>query len=207
MTARWHKVFEKDRAVIRPLYDWTMRQAGRKNAVWALAGVSFIESSVFPIPPDVLLIPMVLANRDRAWLLAAVCTLASVIGGWLGYAIGYYLFETLGQKILTFYHAMAHYEAFKAGFDQWGLWIIIIKGATPIPFKLVTIASGAFKFSLLWFTIAAVISRSMRFFLVASLLWKFGEPIRTFIERRLTLLTTLFVLLLVGGFLAMRYLL
>ncbi len=102
---------------------------------------------------------------------------------------------------------MAHYEAFKAGFDQWGLWIIIIKGATPIPFKLVTIASGAFKFSLLWFTIAAVISRSMRFFLVASLLWKFGEPIRTFIERRLTLLTTLFVLLLVGGFLAMRYLL
>ncbi len=193
--------------MIRPLYDWTMRQAGRKNAVWALAGVSFIESSLFPIPPDVLLIPMVLANRNRAWFLAAVCTLASVIGGWLGYAIGYYLFETLGRQVLTFYHAMAHYDEFKAGFDRWGLWIIIIKGATPIPFKLVTIASGAFKFSLLWFTVAAVISRSMRFFLVAGLLWKFGDPIRIFVERRLTLLTSLFVAALVGGFLAVRYLL
>ncbi len=193
--------------MIRPLYDWTMRQAGRRNAVWALAGVSFIESSLFPIPPDVLLIPMVLANRHRAWTLAAVCTLASVIGGWLGYAIGYYLFETLGRQILTFYHAMDHYESLRAGFDQWGMWIIIIKGATPIPFKLVTIASGAFKFSLLWFTVAAVISRSMRFFLVAGLLWTFGEPIRAFIERRLTLLTSLFVILLVGGIVAVKVLL
>ncbi|MEI8393462.1 MAG: YqaA family protein [Rhodospirillaceae bacterium] len=192
--------------MFRPFYDWTMRQAERKNAVWVLAGISFIESSVFPIPPDILLIPIILANRRRAFAIAAMCTIASVIGGWLGYAIGYYLFETVGKQILEFYHAMKHYEEFKAGFDQWGIWIIIIKGMTPIPYKLVTIASGAFKFNFLWFTIASVISRSIRFFLLAALLWKFGEPIRHFIERRLTLLTTAFVVLLVGGFLALKLL-
>jgi len=192
--------------VIRPLYDWTMRQAERKNAVWVLAAVSFIESSVFPIPPDILLIPIVLANRQRAFVIAAICTAASVLGGWLGYAIGYFLFETLGRQILEFYHAMKHYDEFKAGFDQWGVWIIILKGMTPIPYKLVTIASGAFKFNLLWFTVASIIARAMRFFLLAALLWKFGEPIRDFIERRLILLTTAFVVLLVGGFLALKLL-
>ena len=192
--------------MIRLLYDWTMRQAERKNALWVLCAVSFIESSVFPIPPDVLLIPIILANRQRAFVVAALCTAASVAGGWLGYWIGYTLFETLGRQILEFYHAMGHYQAFKDGFDQWGIWIIIVKGMTPIPFKLVTIASGAFKFNLLWFTLAAIVSRSLRFFLLAALLWKFGEPIRDFIERRLTLLTTVFVVLLVGGFLALRLL-
>lgn len=192
--------------MIRPLYDWAMRQAERKNALWVLAGISFVESSVFPLPPDLLLIPMILANRRRAFVIAGVCTVASVIGGWLGYAIGYYLFETLGRQVLEFYHAMKHYDEFKAGFDHWGLWIIIVKGMTPIPYKLVTIASGAFKFNLIWFTLASVVSRSMRFFLVAALLWKYGEPIREFIERRLTLLTTAFVALLVGGVLALRFL-
>jgi len=192
--------------VIRPIYDWTMRQAERKNAVWVLAAISFIESSVFPIPPDILLIPIILADRRRAFVIAGICTVASVCGGWLGYAIGYYLFETLGRQILEFYHAMKHYDEFKAGFDQWGMWIIIVKGMTPIPYKLVTIASGAFKFNLLWFTVASVVSRSLRFFMLATLLWKFGEPIRDFIEKRLTLLTTGFVLLLVGGFLALRFL-
>lgn len=183
-----------------------MRQAERKNAVWVLACISFIESSVFPIPPDILLIPIILANRQRAFVIAAICTVASVFGGWLGYAIGYYLFETLGRQILEFYHAMKHYDEFKAGFDQWGMWIIILKGMTPIPYKLVTIASGAFKFNLLLFTVSSVVSRSLRFFLLAALLWKFGEPIRDFIEKRLTLLTTAFVVLLVGGFLALRLL-
>ena len=192
--------------MIRPIYDWTMRQAERKNAVWVLAAISFIESSVFPIPPDILLIPIILADRRRAFVIAGICTVASVCGGWLGYAIGYYLFETLGRQILEFYHAMKHYDEFKAGFDQWGMWIIIVKGMTPIPYKLVTIASGAFKFNLLWFTVASVVSRSLRFFMLATLLWKFGEPIRDFIEKRLTLLTTGFVLLLVGGFLALRFL-
>ncbi len=192
--------------MLRRLYDWTMRQAGRRNAVWVLAGFSFVESSVFPIPPDILLIPMVLADRDRAFRLAAICTAASVAGGWLGYAIGYFLFESLGREVLTFYHAMGRYDELRAGFDQWGVWIIILKGMTPIPYKLITIASGAFKFNLLWFTVASVIARSMRFFLIAALLWKFGEPIREFVERRLVVLTTLFVVLLVGGILAVRLL-
>ena len=192
--------------MIRPLYDWTMRQAERKNAVWVLAAISFIESSVFPIPPDILLIPMILADRKRAFLLAAICTAASVVGGWLGYAIGYFLFETLGRQILTFYHAMAHYDELRAGFNEWGVWIIILKGMTPIPYKLITIASGAFQFNLLWFTIASVIARAMRFFLLAALLWRFGESIRSFIEHRLILLTTLFVVLVIGGFVLLRVL-
>ena len=192
--------------MIRPLYDWTMRQAERKNAVWALAAVSFIESSVFPIPPDILLIPIVLANRSRAFAIAAICTVASVLGGWLGYAIGYFLFESIGRQIFTVYHLMDTYSRFQDAFHEWGVWIIIVKGMTPIPFKLLTIASGAFHFSLLWFTIAAVISRSVRFFLVAALLWKYGEPVQAFIEKRLTLLTTVFVVLVVGGVLAIKLL-
>ncbi len=192
--------------MIRHLYDWTMRQAERKNAVWVLAAVSFIESSVFPIPPDILLIPIVLANRERAFVIALICTIASVVGGWLGYAIGYFLFESIGRQVFTFYHVMDTYLRLQDAFHEWGVWLIIIKGMTPIPFKLLTIASGAFHFSLLWFTIASVISRSVRFFLVAGLLWKFGERVRTFIEKWLTLLTTAFVLLLVAGFLAIKLL-
>ena len=192
--------------MIRPLYDWTMRQAEKKNAPWALAAVSFIESSVFPIPPDVLLIPMVLANRSKAFVLAGLCTLASVLGGWLGYAIGYFLFESVGRQLFEFYHVMDTYLHLQGAFQEWGVWIIIVKGMTPIPFKLLTIASGAFHFSLLWFTIAAVISRSLRFFLVAALLWKFGEPVRTFIEKRLTLVTTAFVVLAIAGVLAIKLL-
>ena len=183
-----------------------MRQAEKKNAPWALAAVSFIESSVFPIPPDVLLIPMVLANRSKAFVLAGLCTLASVLGGWLGYAIGYFLFESVGRQLFEFYHVMDTYLHLQGAFQEWGVWIIIVKGMTPIPFKLLTIASGAFHFSLLWFTIAAVISRSLRFFLVAALLWKFGEPVRTFIEKRLTLVTTAFVVLAIAGVLAIKLL-
>jgi membrane protein YqaA with SNARE-associated domain len=192
--------------VLRSLYDRTMRLAGHRHALWALAAVSFIESSVFPIPPDVLLIPMVLAMPRRAFLFAAVATVASVVGGYLGYAIGYFAFEAIGQRVLEFYHVMDKYEALKASFAQWGAWIIIIKGMTPIPYKLITIASGALKFDLLTFTFASLLSRSLRFFLVAALLWRFGEPIRRFIEDRLMLLTTLFAVALIGGFVALRYL-
>ena len=192
--------------MLRPLYDWTMRQAERKNAVWMLAAISFIESSVFPIPPDILLIPMVLANRSKAFVFAGICTLASVLGGWLGYAIGFFLFESIGRQIFTAYHVMDTYLRLQDAFHDWGVWIIIVKGMTPIPFKLLTIASGAFHFSLLWFTIAAVISRSVRFFLVAALLWKYGESVRIFIERRLTLVTTAFVVLAIAGALAVKLL-
>ena len=192
--------------MLRRLYDWMMTLAAGPNALWALAAVSFVESSFFPIPPDVLMIPMVLAAPRRAWLIAAVATVSSVIGGFLGYAIGYFLFDAIGRPVLEFYHAMDKYAAVKETFDHWGAWFIIVKGATPIPYKIVTIFSGAVHFDLLQFAISSLISRSLRFFLVAALLWQFGQPIRTFIEERLTLVTTAFVVALVGGFVALRYL-
>ncbi len=192
--------------MLRGIYDWTLRMAAHKRAEWALAGVSFVESSIFPIPPDVLLMPMVLADRSKAWRYATIATIASVIGGFLGYAIGYFLFEAVGKAILEFYHVMDKYDALKHSFDEWGAWIIIAKGWTPIPFKFLTITSGALQFGLLAFTVASVISRGMRFFLVAGLLWAFGPPIRAFVEKRLGLVTTLFVVILVGGFIAIKYL-
>src|SRR5260370_12437 len=172
----------------------------------ALLLVSFAESSVFPIPPDILLIPMILARPREAWRLAAYCTLASVAGGLLGYAIGYFLFDTVGRPILEFYHAMDRYDALKAGFDQWGVWIIILKGMTPIPYKLITIASGVAHFDFGLFIGASIVSRSLRFFLVAAILWQFRDAPPRFIERRLTLATSLFAVALVGGFVALRYL-
>jgi membrane protein YqaA with SNARE-associated domain len=149
---------------------------------------------------------MTLARPRRAWLIATICTITSVIGGYVGYAIGYFLFDAVGQPLLSFYHAMDKYEAFRSGFAQWGAWIIVLKGLTPIPFKLVTIASGAAQFDLVTFTFASLVSRSLRFFLLAALLRRFGEPIRDFIERRLMLVTSLVAAALVGGFVVLRYL-
>ncbi|TWB41638.1 YqaA family protein [Nitrospirillum pindoramense] len=191
--------------MLRSLYDRTLALAGHRHAVWALAGISFIESSVFPIPPDLLLIPLILADRRRAFFLATVCTVASVLGGFLGYAIGYYFWDVIGHRIIDAYGLMDKYMEFKQGFDDKGAWIIILKGMTPIPYKLVTIASGAFQFDLLTFAGASLISRSLRFFLVAALLWKFGEPIRTFVEKRLTLVTTVALLLVISGFVVLKY--
>ena len=191
--------------MIRSLYDLVIRLAAHPRAIPALGVVSFLESSVFPIPPYVMLIPMVLANRAKAFTIAAVCTVASVLGGMLGYAIGYYLFETLGEWVVRTYHMENGLAAFRAGFEKWGIWIILIKGLTPIPYKLVTIASGAAHFDLFTFVWASIVTRGARFFLVAALLWKFGEPIRTFVEKRLTLLTWLFLIALIGGFVAFRY--
>lgn len=192
--------------MLRRVYDWTLRLAAHKHAEWGLATVSFIESSIFPIPPDVLLVPMVLADRRKAWRLAIIATISSVIGGFLGYAIGYFLFEAVGRPILEFYHVMDKYDSLKHSFDEWGAWIIIAKGWTPIPYKFLTITSGALHFDLAAFTIASVVSRGMRFFLVAALFWAFGPPIRAFVEKWLTLVTTLFVVMLIGGFVAIKYL-
>ena len=192
--------------MLQRLYDQTMRLAAGRHALWMLAAVAFAESSFFPLPPDVLLIPMILADRRHAFRLAALCTIASVIGGLLGYAIGYFAFAAIGQPILEFYQAMDRYEALKASFDQWGALIIVAKGMTPIPYKLLTITAGALQFDLASFAVASLISRSIRFFLVAALLWWFGEPIRAFIEKRLALVTSVFLILLVGGFVALRYL-
>jgi membrane protein YqaA with SNARE-associated domain len=174
--------------------------------MWMMAAISFAESSFFPLPPDILMIPMILAQPRRAWWIATVCTVASVIGAFVGYAIGYFLFDAVGRPVLEFYHAMGRYEALKTAFAQWGAWIIILKGLTPIPFKLVTIASGVAQFDLLAFTLACLVSRSLRFFLLAALLWRFGDPVREFIERRLMLVTSAIAAALVGGFLVLRYL-
>jgi membrane protein YqaA with SNARE-associated domain len=191
--------------MLRRLYDWTMRLAAGPNALWALAAVSFVESSFFPIPPDILMIPMVLAAPRRAWWIATVCTISSVVGGFLGYAIGYFLFDTVGRPVLEFYGAMDKYAAVKQTFDEWGAWFIIVKGATPIPYKIVTIFSGAVHFDLLQFAGSSVISRAFRFFLLAALLWKFGSPIRHFIDHHLTTVTTVAAVLVVGGFFLVKY--
>lgn len=192
--------------MLRRLYDWTMTQAAGPHATRALAVVAFLESSIFPIPPDAMLVPMVLAHPQRAWRLAAVATAASILGGLAGYAIGYFLFETLGSWIIEFYSLGAKFADFQHTWNEWGLWIILIKGLTPIPYKLVTIASGLAKFNLLVFLLASVVTRGLRFFLVAGLLRQFGTPIRTFIEQRLTLVTTAFAVLVVMGFVVLRYL-
>jgi len=192
--------------MLQRLYAWILAIAAGPNALAALLVVSFAESSFFPIPPDILLIPMILARPHQAFRLAALCTLASVVGGLFGYAIGYFLFDAIGRPVLEFYNAMGSYEALKAGFAEWGVWIIIIKGMTPIPYKLITIASGVAQFDLIAFVGASIISRSIRFLLVAALLWYFGDVARQFIERRLTLVTTVFAVALVGGFVVLRYL-
>jgi membrane protein YqaA with SNARE-associated domain len=191
---------------MRKLYDWMMRTANSKGAPWALATVSFIESSFFPIPPDVMLIPMVLSNRQKAWWYATIATVASVLGGLLGYAIGYFAFEAVGKPILAFYGKEHALDSFIQFVQQYGVPAIIIKGATPIPFKVVTIAAGVAHMDLLAFVGASIIARAMRFYLVVALLYFFGQPIRDFIEKRLTLVTTVFVVVLVSGFVAVKYL-
>ena len=193
--------------MLRRLYDWVIRLSGHPKAIVAMGAVAFAESSFFPIPPDVMLVPMVLANRTKAFRIALVCTICSVLGGLLGYAIGYYFFETIGDWLVKTYGLQSGLERFRAGFAEWGTWVILIKGLTPIPYKLVTIASGAAHFDLFTFVWASIVTRGLRFFIVAALLWKFGEPIRNFIEERLALVTWLFLVALVGGFVAFRYLL
>lgn len=192
--------------VLRRLYDWTMGLSAHPQALWVLAAVAFIESSFFPIPPDVLLIPMVLAAREKVWRIATVCTVASVLGGFAGYGIGYFLFAEVGQPLLEFYGYQDKFEEFRLAYNEWGAWIVFGAGLTPFPYKVITIASGVTHLDLLTFTAASLIGRAGRFFLVAGLLWKFGPPIRIFIEKNLGLLTIAFFVLLFGGFLAVRYL-
>lgn len=191
--------------MLRRLYDWTMTLSGHRHALWALAAIAFIESSVFPIPPDILIIPMVLAAPTRAWKIALVATVASVLGGILGYAIGAFLFDSLGRPLLDFYGYADKFAAFEAEYNKWGAWIVAGAGFTPFPYKVITIASGVTHLDPVVFIIASVLSRAARFFLIAALLWKFGEPIRQFIDRYLPWLATAFFVLLFGGFIALRY--
>ncbi|MDX5384452.1 MAG: DedA family protein [Rhodobacterales bacterium] len=192
--------------MIRSLYDWTLRQAQHPRALWVLGFVSFIESSVFPIPPDVLMIPMILARPNRAWLIAGVALVTSVLGGILGYAIGALFYETLGQPILEALGKGDAMEAFNTRFNEFGFWPVLIAGITPFPYKVITIMSGWTGMPLGVFIVTSIIARGLRFFIVAGLLWKFGAPIRDFIEKRLGLLFTLFVIILLAGFYGVRFL-
>lgn len=191
--------------MLRRLYDWTIDLAAHPHALWALALIAFVESSVFPIPPDVVLIPMVLAARDKAWKIAAVCTIGSVIGGLAGYGIGAFMFEEIGRPMLELYHYDAKFGAFQDKYNEWGAWAVFIAGVTPFPYKVITILSGTTGLDLPVFMVSSILARGLRFFIVAALLWKFGTPIRAFIEKRLSLLFVVFCVLLVGGFVVLKY--
>lgn len=192
--------------MLRRLYDWTLSLAAHPRAIWALAFIAFIEASVFPIPPDVLLIAMVIATPGRAFWFATVATLASVAGGLAGYAIGSLAFDTVGLPILTALGKESAVEAFNQRYNEAGIWLVLIGGGlTPFPFKVITIMSGWAAMPLDVFIVSAFLARASRFFIVALLLWKFGPPIRDFIEKRLVLMATLFFVLLIGGIWAVRY--
>ncbi|MBW3096500.1 YqaA family protein [Pseudohoeflea coraliihabitans] len=193
--------------MLRRLYDWTMSLAATRHAEKALFGVSFVESSVFPIPPDVLLVPMVLAQRARWLRFAVICTLGSVLGAFLGYLIGMFLFEAIGQPILAFYGKADSFAQISDWYNEssWGGWAIFFAAITPFPYKVLTIFSGSTGFNIVLFTLISIVGRGLRFVLVSALLYRFGAPIRLFIEKYLGLLFTLFVLLLGGGFYAVKY--
>jgi membrane protein YqaA with SNARE-associated domain len=192
--------------MLRSLYVRVIVLASSRYAAWWLALIAFAEASFFPIPPDALLVPMALAKPRSAWKFAAICTVASVCGGALGYLIGFAVFDRVAQPILSLYGYGAAYAAFQAKFQEYGLWIILVKGLTPIPYKIVTIAAGAARFDFLWFMLASALTRGVRFFLVATLLHFFGDSVRLFIERRLTLVTSALAVGIVGGFLALKFL-
>ncbi|MBJ3762922.1 DedA family protein [Maribius pontilimi] len=191
--------------MIRRLYDWTLSLAAHPHAMWALAIVAFIESSVFPIPPDLLLIPMVIARPNRAFVIAALCTVSSVVGGLAGYWIGFGLFEQVGRPVLEFYGKDARFDEFSQTYNAWGAWAVLIAGLTPFPFKVITVLSGATGLSLGVFLVASIVARGARFFIVAALLWKFGPAIRDFIERRLGLVFSACLVLLLGGFALVKF--
>ncbi|MGR3805476.1 YqaA family protein [Marinibacterium profundimaris] len=190
--------------MIRNLYDRTIALAHHPRALWALAGVSFLESSVFPIPPDLLMIPMILAARDKAFLIATVALVSSVLGGLLGYAIGAFAFDTIGQPILASLGKAHAMEEFNQRFNDLGFWAVLTAGLTPFPYKVITIMSGWTGMPLGTFIATSILARAGRFFLVAWLLHAFGPPIRDFIERRLGLVLTAFVIALIGGFLLVK---
>lgn len=191
--------------MLRRLYDWTMSLAATRHAERALAGVSFVESSIFPIPPDVLLIPMVLADRSRWLRYALICTIASVAGAILGYFIGAFLYETLGRPLLELYGREKDFETIQHWYNVWGGWAVLFAAVTPFPYKVLTIFSGATALNLAIFVVVSIVGRGMRFYLVSWLLFRFGMPIRSFVEGNLGLLFTLFMVLLIGGFVAVRF--
>ncbi len=192
---------------VRSLYDWVVGLSERPNAVRTLFVIAFAESSFFPIPPDVLLIPLAIGNPRRALRFAALCTVGSSLGALLGYFLGLEFYEVIGQRIVAFYSVGEQYERVQALYQQWDVVAIALAGFTPIPFKIFTITAGVFKINLLTFTIVVVLSRGARFFLLGGLIWRFGPSIRNFVDRYFNLLVILFSILLVGGFFMVKYVL
>jgi membrane protein YqaA with SNARE-associated domain len=193
-------------AMLRRLYDWCIAAAGKPHATWIMGVVSFVESSFFPVPPDAMLIPMALSRPDRAYFYASICTLTSVAGGLLGYAIGAFLYDSLGLWLMTLYGYGGKIEAFTEAYREWGTWIILFKGVTPIPYKIVTIASGFSHYPVIPFVLLSIIARGMRFYLVAFLLNRYGPRARAIIEERLGFWVTISALVLVAGIIAAVYL-
>lgn len=191
--------------MLRRLYNWTLSLAQSPHALWALAVVAFMESSFFPIPPDIIMIPMIIARPNKAFLIAGIATVASVLGGLFGYFIGWGFFELIGQPIFDFYGKADAVEEFKERFNAYGAWAVLIAGVTVLPFKVITIMAGVTGLSLPVFIISSLVARALRFFIVATLLWKYGAPIQTFIEKRLGLMFALFCVFLIGGVALIRY--
>jgi len=191
--------------MLRRLYAWTLSLAAGPRADAALFGVAFAEASFFPLPPDILLVPMILARPERAYRLAILCGVASTLGGMLGYAIGSLLYESLGLWIIQLYGYGEKMDAFRSAYNQYGLWIILLKGLTPIPYKLVSITSGFAGYNVFLFFILSAISRTLRFLAVSWLLRRYGEPVREFIEKRLELAAILLLVVVVGGFVLVKY--
>jgi membrane protein YqaA with SNARE-associated domain len=192
--------------MLKRLYSRTLALADHPHALWWLALVAFVESSVFPIPPDVLMIPMIIARPSRAWLIAGVALVASVAGGLLGYAIGAFFYDSLGQPILEALGKGDAMAEFNTRFNDFGFWAVLGAGVTPFPYKVITIMSGWTGMPVATFVATSILARALRFFIVAALLWKFGAPIREFIEKRLGLVFTVFIVLLFGSFFLIRYL-
>jgi len=192
--------------MLRRSYDWCIAAAGKRYAPWLMGAISFAESSIFPIPPDTMLIPMSLARPDRAWSYATICTVTSVAGGVFGYAIGAYLYDSIGRWLIELYGYGDKVEAFREAYAHWGTWIILLKGVTPIPYKIITITSGFAGYDLLLFVVLSFVARGMRFYFAAFLLHRYGEYVRAVIEERLGFWFAVSVIVLVAGTVAALYL-
>lgn len=190
--------------MIKRMYEWTLSMSGHPRSLWVLAFVAFVESSFFPIPPDLLLIPLILAAPTRAFRIALIAVLASVAGGVFGYFIGAFAFEAIGQPILASLGKLDYVAGFNQKFNEYGLWAVLIAGVTPFPFKVITIMSGWTSMPFGVFVFSSLVARSLRFFAVATLLYCFGAPIRNFIEKRLGLVFTVFIFVLIAGFFMIR---
>ncbi|CAO4175786.1 YqaA family protein [Methylorubrum populi] len=193
--------------MIRRLYEWILALAAKPSAPWALGAVAFAESSFFPVPPDAMLVPMAVSRPDRVWFYATIATIASVLGGLLGYAIGALLFDSVGQWLFNLYGLADKAETFQASYATYGHWVILLKGLTPIPYKLVTITSGFAHYSLFWFILLSVITRGARFFLLAGLLGRYGIGIRAALDRHLNVVVALFAAVVILGFVAFKVML